>query len=440
VTLALPQDVQAEGFDYPAALFEKRVWAIPRARPDAVLLAEAVESIKQSKKPLLIAGGGVLYSEATDALRQFAEASGIGVAETQAGKGSLAFDHPQSLGPMGVTGGLAANRIARDADLLLVVGTRLSDFTTASRTAFGNDRMRVIAVNVAELDAYKMGALPLVGDARVTLEELTVRLAGWKAPDAYRREVSELRAAWDAEVDAVLAPKGGELLTQHEVIGLVNRFAAPGDVVVCAAGSLPGDLHRFWRSRKPNTYHLEYGYSCMGYEIAGGLGAQMASPDDQVYVMVGDGSYLMMAQEIVTAVQEGQRLTVVLLDNHGFGSIGSLSESVGCCGFGTEYRRRNDESGVLDGAPIDVDFAANAASLGAKTFEAHDSRALLAALEEAQRVDGVKVIVVPVDRAARTKGYDTWWDVPVAEVSSLGSVNAARGRYDEGRSRFRYLL
>ena len=329
VTLALPQDVQAEAYDYPADLFEKRVWTIPRQRPDATLLAEAAALIRTAKKPLLIAGGGVLYSEATDSLRRFVEATGIGVAETQAGKSSLPFDHPRQLGPMGASGGLAANRLAGEADVVILVGTRLSDFTSASRTAFQHAGVRFVAINVAELDACKAGALPLVGDARVTLDELGRALAGWRAPDDYSRETTDLAAAWHAEVDRVVAPRSASLLSQHEVLGLLNRFVDPGDIVICAAGSLPGDLHRYWRARQPNTYHLEYGYSCMGYEIAGGLGVSLASPGHQAYVVVGDGSYLMMAQELVTAVQEGARLTVVLLDNKGFGSIGGLSESVG---------------------------------------------------------------------------------------------------------------
>ena len=440
VTLALPQDVQAEAYDYPADLFEKRVWTIPRSRPDAALLAEAAALIRTAKKPLLIAGGGVLYSEATDELRRFVEATGIGVAETQAGKSSLPFDHPQQLGPMGASGGLAANRLASDADVVILVGTRLSDFTSASRTGFQHPGVRFIAINVAELDAFKAGALPLVGDARVTLEELGRALGGWHAPDAYRRETTDLAAAWQAEVDRVVAPRSAPLLSQHEVLGAVNRFADPGDIVVCAAGSLPGDLHRYWRARQPNTYHLEYGYSCMGYEIAGGLGVSLAAPDRRVYVMVGDGSYLMMAQEIVTAVQEGATLTVVLIDNKGFGSIGGLSESVGCQAFGTEYRRRNPATGLLDGDWLDVDLAANAASLGAHVERVSDAGSLTRALESAKGRRGVSVVYVAVDRAARTPGYDTWWDVPVAETSTIDTVNAARRKYDDAKQRIRSLI
>ena len=440
VTLAIPQDVQAEAFDYPSALFEKRVWTIPRARPDEALVATAAELIKRARQPLVIAGGGVLYSDATESLRRFAESTGIGVAETQAGKGSLPFDHPQSLGAIGATGGLAANRIAREADVIVAVGTRLSDFTTASRTAFQHPSPRVIAINVTELDAHKMAALPLVGDARATLDDLLRQLGGYRSPAAYRDEVSRLRTEWDAEIDRMIAPRGATTLSQHEVLGLLNRFVAPADVVVCAAGSLPGDLHRYWRTSRPNSYHLEYGYSCMGYEIAGGLGVKMAAPGHDVYVLVGDGSYLMMAQEIVTAVQEGLSLTIVVLDNSGFGSIGGLSEAVGCGGFGTEYRRRGAASGLLDGELIDVDFAANAASLGATSTMARSADALLAALQAARSSPGVKVIVVPVDRAARSPGYDAWWDVAVAEVSTRPEVREARARYEEERRRYRYFL
>jgi 3D-(3,5/4)-trihydroxycyclohexane-1,2-dione acylhydrolase (decyclizing) len=344
------------------------------------------------------------------------------------------------VGAIGATGGLAANRLARDADVVIAVGTRLSDFTTASRTAFQHPELRLVAINVTEFDAHKAGALPLIGDARVALEELGRRLEGYRAPDAYRAEVATLRAAWDAEVDRVLAPRDGTVLSQLEVLGLLNRALAPDDVVVCAAGSLPGDLHRFWRVRRPGAYHLEYGYSCMGYEIAGGLGVKLADPTHGVYVLVGDGSYLMMAQEIVTAVQEGADLTIVVFDNRGFGSIGGLSEAVGCGGFGTEYRRRREASGLLDGEWIDVDFAANAASLGAASWLATTADELLGALEASREAGGVNVIVVPVDRAVRSPSYDTWWDVPVAEVSSRPEVRQARAAYEEARKRFRYLI
>ncbi|HXH06805.1 MAG TPA: 3D-(3,5/4)-trihydroxycyclohexane-1,2-dione acylhydrolase (decyclizing) [Vicinamibacterales bacterium] len=440
VTLALPQDVQAEAFDYPAALFEERVWVVPRPRGDAELLARAAALIRASRRPLLIAGGGVLYSDATDALRRFVEAAGIPVGETQAGKGALPWDHPLAVGSIGVTGTSAANRLAREADVVIVVGSRLSDFTTMSKTAFARPEVRFVAINVAELDAAKHAAVPVVADARVALEELAERLGGYRTSADYREEIDRLRRAWHAEVDRLVAPRGGGLLGQAEVIGLVNAASRPQDVVVCAAGSLPGDLHKLWRTRDPKGYHLEYGYSCMGYEIAGGLGVKMAAPERDVYVMVGDGSYLMMAQEIVTSIQEGYKLIIVLLDNEGFASIRSLSESVGSGGFGTRYRYRNPETGALDGPPLPVDLAANAASLGAIVHRAEDRAALERALETARAADRTTVIYVPVDPDARVPGYESWWDVPVAEVSEQAPVRAARSAYEEGRRRERWYL
>jgi 3D-(3,5/4)-trihydroxycyclohexane-1,2-dione acylhydrolase (decyclizing) len=389
---------------------------------------------------LLIAGGGVLYSDATDALRRFVEATGIPVGETQAGKGALPWDHPLAVGAIGVTGTLAANRLAREADLVLVVGSRLGDFTTMSKTAFANPDVRFVAINVAELDAGKHAAVPIVADARVALEELGERLGGYRTSAEYREEIERLARAWHREVDRLVAPRDGGPLSQAEVIGVVNAASRPRDVVVCAAGSLPGDLHKLWRTRDPKGYHLEYGYSCMGYEIAGGLGVKMAAPDREVYVMVGDGSYLMMAQEIVTSVQEGYKLIILLLDNEGFASIRSLSESVGSGGFGTRYRYRNPGTGALDGPPLPVDLAANAESLGAIVHRAPDRASLERALEAARAADRTTVIYVPVDPDTRVPGYESWWDVPVAEVSEQASVRAARSAYEEGRRRERWFL
>ncbi len=440
VTLALPQDVQAEAYDYPAALFDKRVWPVPRSRPDAARLRDAAALIRGARRPLIVAGGGAIYSDATVALAAFAEATGIPVGETQAGKGSLPWDHPLQLGAIGVTGTSAANLIAREADLVLVVGSRLTDFTTASKTAFQNPDVRFIGVNVAACDAYKHAALPLVGDARASLEELARLVAGYRTDEAYQSRISTLRGAWNAEVDRVFGLGHAPLLSQGEVIGVVNESSRPRDVVVCAAGSLPGDLHKLWRCRDPKGYHIEYGYSCMGYEIAGGLGVKMAAPDREVYVMVGDGSYLMMAQELVTSIQEGVKLIVVLLDNQGFSSIGGLSESVGCDGFGTRYRHRDAKTGQLDGAPLPIDFAANAAALGAQACTAHDRPSLGRALEDARAADRTTVIVVPVDREARVAGYESWWDVPVAEVSESAAVRGARARYEKAREKERWYL
>ena len=440
VTLALPQDTQAEAYAYPEALFEKRVWVIPRARADRDLLAEAATWIKASRKPLLIAGGGVHYSEATNALASFAEQTGIPVVETQAGKGALRYDHACALGSVGVTGTPGANILAREADLVIAVGTRLTDFTTASKTAFRNPGVRFLGINVAEFDAAKHAALPLVGDARVTLEELATGVAGYRAPAELSARIAQFQSEWEAEVDRITHAKHGLILSQGEVIGAVNEASRPQDVVVCAAGSLPGDLHKLWRTRDPKGYHLEYGYSCMGYEIAGGLGIKMAAPDREVYVMVGDGSYLMMAQEIMTSVQEGYKLTVVLLDNHGFASIGALSESVGGGGFGTVFRMRNLISGHLDGGYVPTDLGANAESLGAVVLRPKGREGLVRALEEAKKMDRTTVIAVEVDREARVPGYESWWDVPVAEVSEMPEVREKRVEYEEMRSKERDYL
>lgn len=440
VTLCLPQDVQAEAYDYPIALFGKRVWVIPRPRPDAGLLRQAAEWIRASQAPLIIAGGGVIYSEATEVLAQLADQTGIPVAETQAGKGSLRYDHPQSLGGVGVTGTPGANIIAREADLIIGIGTRYSDFTTASQTAFQHPGVRFININVAELDAYKQAALPLVADARVALGELREALRGYRVPDEYRARVQKFNREWDAEVSRIYNLEHGPPISQGEVIGVVNDAARPQDVVVCAAGSLPGDLHKLWRTRDPKGYHLEYGYSCMGYEIAGGLGVKMAAPDREVYVMVGDGSYLMMAQEIVTSIQEGYKLNIVLINNHGFASIGGLSESIGSGGFGTRYRYRNPETGQLDGDQLPVDFAANARSLGAHAIEATDLPSLKAALAEARVQTRTTVIPVETDPQQRVGGYESWWDVPIAEASEMETVRAAYEIYKVAKKKERYYL
>jgi 3D-(3,5/4)-trihydroxycyclohexane-1,2-dione acylhydrolase (decyclizing) len=439
VTLALPQDVQAEAHEFPDELFHTRVWAIPRNRPDADAVERAADLIRAARRPLIVAGGGVLYSDATATLAAFAECTGIPVSETQAGKGSLRFDHPQSVGAIGATGTSAANRLARDTDLVIVVGSRLSDFTTASKTAFASPAVRFVAINVAELDTCKHAALPLIGDARVALEELQAALGAWQVAQKYAGEVRALKEAWEAETDRIYALGHGPTISQGEVIGILNEFSSDDAVVVCAAGSLPGDLHKLWRTKRPGGYHLEYGYSCMGYEIAGGLGVRLAQPNRDVYVMVGDGSYLMMAQEIVTAVQEGVPLTILLLDNQGFSSIGGLSASVGCDGFGTRYQRRSP-SGELDAELIEVDFVANAASMGAHAVKAGTHDDIRAALESARSRQGVNVIVIPVDREQRVPGFESWWDVPVAEVSPLPDVQRARSTYDRARKKIRQYL
>ena len=429
VTLSLPQDVQAEAYDYPEALFEKRIWTIPRPAPARDLVARAVEMIRGAKSPLIIAGGGVIYSEATQALASFAESAGIPVGETQAGKGSLPYDHPFALGAIGVTGTPGANIIAREADLVIGIGTRYSDFTTASKTAFQNPEVRFINVNIADFDAHKHFGLALVADARAALEELGNALEGHSTVSEYQSRIKEFNKEWDAEVTRIYSLEHGPPISQGEVIGAVNATSEPTDVVMCAAGSLPGDLHKLWRTRDPKGYHLEYGFSCMGYEIAGGLGIKMAAPEREVYVMVGDGSYLMMNSEIVTSIQEGYKLTIVLINDNGFSSIGGLSESVGSAGFGTRYRYRNSGTGQLDGEKLPVDFAAHARSLGATVFEAEHLPALVEALEQAKVQERTTVVVVETDREARVPGYESWWDVPVAEVSEMEAVQKASEQY-----------
>ncbi|HYO89080.1 MAG TPA: 3D-(3,5/4)-trihydroxycyclohexane-1,2-dione acylhydrolase (decyclizing) [Candidatus Limnocylindrales bacterium] len=440
VTLALPQDVQAMAHDYPEALFEPRMWHIPRARPDAAALRRAAEWIMAAKQPILIAGGGVHYSEAQSALAQFVNQTGIPVGETQAGKGALPYSHPLNLGAVGVTGTPGANILAREADLVIGIGTRYSDFTTASNTAFQNPNVRFINLNAAEFDAHKRHALPLVGDARAALEELAAALQGWQTAADYQARAKHYNAEWDAEVQRLYDLEHGPLISQGEVVGVVNTLSRPHDVMMGAAGSLPGDLHKLWRTRDPKGYHLEYGFSTMGYEIAGGIGIKMAEPDREVYVMIGDGSYLMLSTELVTAVAEGIKITVVLLDNHGFASIGGLSKSIGSDGFGTKYRFRNAD-GDLEGDVVPVDFAANAASLGAHVIRAQDKDSLADALLAARDIAGRPVVIlVETDRSQRVGGYESWWDVAVAEVSDNPAVQAARAVYIEAKQKERTFL
>jgi 3D-(3,5/4)-trihydroxycyclohexane-1,2-dione acylhydrolase (decyclizing) len=439
VTLAFPQDVQAEAYDYPDEFLAHRVWHVTRPEPDAGLLAEAVALIRGAKRPLIVAGGGVIYSEATDALRAVVDQTGIPVAETQAGKGSLPYDHPASLGAVGVTGTFAANQIAASADVVIGIGTRWSDFTTASKTSFRNPDVRFVNVNVADFDAAKLDGVALVADARVTLQRLAVALEGYQVEPEYRELVARLNREWDEEVTRLYKLSHQPLPAQSEVIGAVNDAARPTDVVVCAAGSMPGDLHKLWRTQDPKGYHVEYGYSCMGYEIAGGLGVKLAAPEREVYVMVGDGSYLMLSSEIVTSIQEGLKLTIVLVDNHGYNSIGSLSRSLGTDGFGTQYRyRQNGSLGVDSDDPtaqlLSVDLAANAESLGAKVIRCRTIDELRSGLEAAKVEDATVVLAIEVDRYEGVPGYESWWDVPVAEVSEVEAVKAARAEYERARA------
>jgi 3D-(3,5/4)-trihydroxycyclohexane-1,2-dione acylhydrolase (decyclizing) len=439
VTLAMPQDVQAEAFDFPAALFAPRVWHVPRNRADRTAITRAAELIPRSRRPVIIAGGGVIYSEATGELVEFAERTGIGVGVTQAGKAAFPHDHPLALGALGASGSAFANEIAHEADLVIGVGTRYTDFTTASNTMFTDPDVAFVNLNVAELDAYKESAIALIGDARESLVELLEALEGWEVSPTVRARHESAASQWRAEVDRLIAVADGPTLSQAEMIGLVNEAAQERDVVVNAAGSMPGDLHRLWRPGSPKGYDLEYGNSCMGYEIAGGVGAQLAAPNRRVFALVGDGSYLMMSQELLTAVQEHLRMTVVIVDNHGYGSIAALSETLGSQTFGTRFNERA-EGRRLDGARLEVDFAANAASLGAAVFRAETAVELRQALADARAHAGTSVVYVKVDAQARFGGSGAWWDVPVAQVSTLTSTQQARASYEDSRSAQRPYL
>jgi len=445
VTLCFPQDVQAEAYDWPPELFEKRVWHIARPLPEQSMLQAAAEIIRSAERPLIVAGGGVTYSRAQDALAALCEATGIPVGQSQAGKGTLVYDHPQCLGAIGSTGTTAANAVAAEADVVIGIGTRYSDFTTASRTAFQNPDVRFVNINVAGIDAIKNAGLVVQADARESLTALLPLLDGYRVNEDYIRTYTELDAEWDDIVQKVYLPAtpnaGADgLLTQNEVIGMVNELSDARDVVVCAAGSMPGDLHKLWRTRDPKGYHVEYGYSCMGYEVAGGLGIRLACPDRDVFVMVGDGSYLMMATELVTAVQEGIKIITVLVQNHGYASIGSLSESLGSQRFGTKYRYRNPETGRLDGEKLPVDLAANAASLGVEVIKTTTAGEFAEAVKAAKSADHSIVIYVETDPLIGAPDSKSWWDVPVSEVSRLESTQQARKTYEEHKATQKLFL
>lgn len=436
VTICMPQDVQAEAYDFPVEFFEKRVWPVQRVRPDQRALAKAVEAIKASRKPVIIAGGGVLYSEASKELTELINRTGIPVMETFAGKGSVHYNEPLNLGACGVTGTPGAISAAAEADLVIGIGTRYSDFTTISESAFQHPNVQFVNINVAEFDAFKHAAIPLVGDAKVILQEISPLLKRYKVSDAYRTKQERAARQWDKVVTAVYNLKHPLPISQGEVIGAVNTLSNDKDIVVCAAGSLPGDLHKLWRTRNPKGFHLEYGYSCMGYEIAGGLGIKMADPSREVYVMVGDGSYLMMSQEIITAVQEDVKLIIVLLNNNGYASIGGLSESLGTKGFGTRYEYRNKKTGQLNGGLLPVDLAANAASMGATVIKTQTAEELKAALIQAKKNKNTTVVYIETDREQRVGGY-AWWEVPVAEVSTHSQVKSAYEKLKKNKAKQR---
>ena len=427
VTLALPEDVQTEAVTVPAAFLEPRVWTVFRQPPAPDALERAVALIQEARRPLIVAGGGVIYAEATDALAALAEATGIPVGETQAGRGALPSDHPSALGAIGATGTPAANRLAREADVVIGVGTRWSDFTTASKSAFQDPGVRFVNINVASFDAAKHSALCVVADARLALEALQDALAGHRVDPEWERRAADEAAAWGAEVQRLVTADHSPLPSQAEVIGAVNAAAGPADVVVCAAGSMPGDLHKLWRARDPKGYHVEYGYSCMGYEIPGGMGVKLAAPEREVFVMIGDGSYLMLPGELATAVAEGIKLVLVLVQNHGYASIGALSRSIGSAEFGTHY-------------PPSPDLAANAESLGAQVLRAGTIAEFRSALEAAKAAEGPVVVHVEVDRYAGVPSYESWWDVPVAEIATDESVAAARAEYERAREAQRQYI
>jgi len=446
VTIALPEDVQTEVINVPVEFLADREWHLRRPRPEHGVIADAVRALRGSSRPLIIAGGGVIYSDASAALRTLVEATGLPVAVSQAGVGTLPWDHPQLLGAVGATGTTTSNRAAARADLIIGIGTRYSDFTTASRSAFQNPDVRFVNINIASFDAFKQSStIPIVADAREAILELTAALADYRIDSEFAADYTREKKAWDLVVDAAIAPRGLNLPSQAEIIGAVQQASDPRDVVICAAGSLPGDLHKLWRVRDDLGYHVEYGYSCMGYEIAGGIGVARADVTRDAIVMVGDGSYLMMHTEIVSAVAEGIKLIIVLIQNHGYASIGHLSEDVGSQRFGTEYRY--EKSLGNSGTPatiLPIDLAANAESLGIRVIRVEPSaRAiadLAAAVTAAKASDRATLIHINSDPLLYSPGGEGWWDVPVAAVSTLQSTQVARADYLERRKSQRQHL
>jgi 3D-(3,5/4)-trihydroxycyclohexane-1,2-dione acylhydrolase (decyclizing) len=440
-TVTLPEDVQSEAFDWPERFFERRVWRVRRPVPEPAVVEDVVRLMMVAKAPVIITGGGTIYAEATRELESFASQFGIPVTETQAGKGALRWDHPMNAGPVGANGGLAANRLARDADLILCVGTRMGDFVTSSRTMFQNPDAVLVGINVAPMDAHKLRALPVIADAREAFTSISSALetAGYRGTsEEYRQGIRQLKSDWDAIVTDLRTVNGepGDL-GQAEVIGLVNDCVGGNATMICAAGSLPGDLLKLWRAEDPKAYHVEYGYSCMGYEVAAGLGVALAEPGRRVVVMVGDGSYLMLNSEIVTAVAEGLKFTIVLLDNHGYQCITGLARSVGVPDFGNELRFRDKGRNRLTGPYVPIDFRQHAEAMGALAILAASAEGLKAALEQADQTDRVTVIVVPTEPEKRTPGFEGWWEVPAAEVSGQAGVRSARERYDQARTKQR---
>jgi 3D-(3,5/4)-trihydroxycyclohexane-1,2-dione acylhydrolase (decyclizing) len=448
VTLALPQDVQGEAYDYPEEFLARRLHYLERRPPTDAEVRRAAALIRASRRPLVICGGGVRYSEAGRELKSFCERFRVPFAETQAGKGVLPWDNPWNLGGIGVTGGLAANRLARQADLIIALGTRLGDFTTASKWLFQNPALKVLGVNVAAFDARKLDALPVVADAKAALAALTRALGGSRSAagshsragyrSGYGGEVARAREEWAAEVDRLYAAEGPAGLSQTRCLGELNTRLLPRDaIVVGASGSLPGDLQRLWRSRLPGSYHMEYGFSCMGYEIAAALGAKMAEPQREVFALVGDGSYVMLHSELLTSLQEGLKINVVVFDNGGYQCIDNLQTSQGISKFGNELRRRSAKTGRLTGEPLVVDFAGNGASYGARGLAARTPEEFRKAVRKALKESRSTVIDVKVTPKSMTAGYESWWRVGTAEVSRREAVEeaAAKLKKEVGRTR-----
>lgn len=440
VTLALPQDVQAEAYDYPEAFFARKVHYLDRRPPVQAAIERAAEQLARGRKPLLVAGGGVLYSEASVQLAAFAEAFGIPVAETQAGKSALSWDHPLNVGAIGVTGSLAANRLAREADVVIGVGTRFSDFTTASRSAFQHPEVTFINLNLNGMDAAKLGGEAILADAREGLQALLTAMQKRGYRSGYGpSEVADLRGEWNREVDRLYELKHEAGLAQTTAVGIINRSIDPSSIIVCAAGSLPGDLHRLWRAAAPKTYHMEYGFSCMGYEVSGAFGAALAEPDREVYAMVGDGSYLMLHSELVTSLQEQKKFTILLFNNNGFQCIHNLQREHGSDGFGNEFRYRESESGRLTGDYLPMDFAAHARSLGAQAYRAETAEQLEQALRDARNESVTTLIEIPVVPGTNAGGYESWWNVGVPEVSTEEKVVNAHHAMQASRAKAKLI-
>ncbi|WP_152391806.1 3D-(3,5/4)-trihydroxycyclohexane-1,2-dione acylhydrolase (decyclizing) [Paenibacillus guangzhouensis] len=426
VTICLPQDVQTEAYDYPEHFFAKRVHVVDRTPPSRTACDKAVQVIARKKKPMIIAGGGVHYAEAYQPLLQFAESFGIPIAETQAGKSAVPWHHPLYLGGIGTTGSLAANRYAKEADVIICVGTRLGDFATASKSAFQHPDVEWVHLNINNFDADKIHGVKVVADAAEALTALTVSLTsiGYEAA-CDMTALSDLKEEWEREVDRLYAQELTQGLSQTRVLGEINRFMDGSEVIVAAAGSLPGDLHRLWRAERPKSYHMEYGFSCMGYEVAGAFGAKLAAPDQEVYAIIGDGSYLMLHSELVTSLQEGVKITVILLDNHGFQCIHNLQKEHGSDGFGNEFRYRNNETGRLTGDYVAIDYAAHARSMGVAAYSAENIDQLREALQQAKQEKRSTLIAVQVVPGTNSGGYESWWRVDVPEVSSSEKVQHA---------------